>query len=86
MIVRANPQCDFFDLAVHDEGLTLPPELAKIDQLLEASDLVKRVEEEMRKRWPKNPQRGRRSLPAECYLRLLVLKHRTGPTGSWSRR
>ena len=29
----------------------------------------------MRKRWPKNPQRGRRSLPAECYLRLLVLKH-----------
>ena len=75
MIVRANHQSDFFDLAAHDGGLTLPPELARIDELLEASDLGARVEEEMRKRWPKNPQRGRRSLPAECYLRLLVLKH-----------
>lgn len=75
MIVRANHQCDFFDLAAHDDGLTLPPELAKIDELLEGSDLVTRVEEEMRKRWPKNPQRGRRNLPAECYLRLMVLKH-----------
>lgn len=75
MVVRANPQCDFFDLAAHDGGLKLPTELAKIDELLEGSDLVTRVEGEMRKRWPKNPQRGRRSLPAECYLRLMVLKH-----------
>lgn len=78
MVVRADRQRDFFDLAVHDDGLTLPRELARMDELLETSDLVGRVEEEMRKRWPKNPKRGRRTLPAECYLRLLVLKHYKG--------
>ncbi len=75
MVVRADYQRDFFDLAVADQGLELPGELAKIDEMLEESDLVTRVEGEMRKRWPKNPERGRRSVPAECYLRLLVLKH-----------
>ena len=61
---------DFFDLAVPDDGLSLPAELAKVDEMLEHSGLAVRVEAEMNKRWKHSADKGRKSIPAECYLGL----------------
>ncbi|MDA2925584.1 hypothetical protein MYX65_13215, partial [Acidobacteria bacterium AH-259-L09] len=37
MVVGEDRRRDFFDLAIHDEGLELPGQLAQMDQILEES-------------------------------------------------
>src|SRR3974377_1345463 len=49
--------------------------MREVDQLLEDAAMVEEVYQAQGKRHPKSKTRGRTATPAECALRLLILKH-----------
>ena len=75
MVVTEDRQGSFLEVFADPEVNGMPAELAEIDQALQKAGLAERVAEQMRGRWPKSASKGRKSLPAAMYLRLLVLKH-----------
>src|SRR5215210_2230687 len=53
--------------------LRLEPQLAHLDRLLEDDRLFTRVREDLARRYPQTPTRGRPSTPVEVILRMLVV-------------
>ncbi len=58
--------------------VTLDPELAQLDQLLDDDELFQRVRGDLARRRPHTTTRGRHSTPVEVILRLLVVKRLYG--------
>jgi IS5 family transposase len=65
-----------FDALLPKEARLLPGELAKLDELLSDPKLLDAFAEHWRKAGAS--QRGRPTMAMATYLRLMVLKHRTG--------
>ncbi len=75
MVVSEDRQGSFLEVFADREVEGMPVELAEIDQALNEAGLAERVAEQMRGRRPQSACKGRKSLPAAMYLRLLALKH-----------
>ena len=71
-----------WDSVLPVEAVRLPVELAAVDRVLDHTGLLEVFRSEF------SPDRGRRSIPMETYLRLMYLKwsNRWGLTGWWRSR
>ena len=58
--------------------LTMEPELAALDRLLDDDVLFQHIKADLSRRAPQSTRRGRPSTPVEVILRLLVVKHLYG--------
>src|SRR5262245_60972850 len=56
----------------------LPPDLARLDRVLSDEALLAPVQRLWERQWPTAVDRGRPTLPMATYLRLMVVKQRTG--------
>jgi IS5 family transposase len=74
--LRRPPQRSFGEGLIEEETASLwEPWMRQADQVLEDEPLVKTVHDALLKRRPKSRTRGRRGVPAEIVLRLMLLKH-----------
>jgi IS5 family transposase len=75
VMLRDRYEIDKFFLDI--QGLTsqMEPELAHIDQVLDAEAIYQIVKADLSQRYPKTQQTGRQSTPVEVILRMLVVKH-----------
>jgi len=76
MIEMYRSQFSFGDGLIADEVSDLREDwMDHADQLLADDQIVAAIYEALSKRHPKSRSRGRRGVPADVVLRLLVLKH-----------
>jgi IS5 family transposase len=76
MIEMRRAQLSFGDGLIAEEVSDLREDwMRHADQVLADEQIVAAVYEALAKRHPKSRSRGRRGIPAEVVLRLLVLKH-----------
>ncbi len=68
-------QVVLFGLVVPQVEQLMVAWLRDVDRALDDDDLVDRVLEVLRRRWPQSSRRGRHGTPAETVLRTLALKH-----------
>lgn len=80
MHVRRYDQRTIFEAVVANvisdyADLSMPPELARLDELLNDEELLLLVHTALGRRAANSRKTGRPSTPSECVLRLVVLKH-----------
>jgi IS5 family transposase len=73
-LMPAGPVATIWDELLPAEIRALPDELARLDQVLADPALLSAFE----RRWEQESRRGRPTIPMATYLRLMVIKHRTG--------
>jgi IS5 family transposase len=79
---EANPVDSLFDLVLPEPLRDLPTDLAAIDELLKDDAMLAPFrahwDEEVRAGLIGSSRRGRPTVPMATYVRLMVLKHRSG--------
>lgn len=74
-LTPAHPVATVWDTLLPPELCALPEDLARLDELLDHDSML----EPFRKHWERTAHHhGRPSIPMAVYLRLMVVKHRTG--------
>jgi transposase, IS5 family len=74
MIVDRYEPINLFEELVPKLNLTMEPELAQLDQLLDDDVLFARVKADLARRYPNSARLGRHSTPVEVILRMVVVK------------
>lgn len=73
-LMPPRPVAMVWDTLLPAEIRALPPDLERLDALLADHLLLQPFE----RRWEQESRRGRPTIPMSTYLRLMVIKHRTG--------
>jgi IS5 family transposase len=75
MVRRRERQRSLWEVVLPDADKRWPPELRRIDELLDDDEVIEVIACGLEAHWPASRRRGRQSTSAEVVLRMLVLKY-----------